>query len=309
MSIESEISRIHGNVQNTIDAIEAAGVDVPDGANSDNLPSLAQALANTKQDKLTGAEGQVVGFDSQGNAVAQEAPSGLPSGGTPGQLLSKTASGVEWVNKPVMYVHVTESEGTYSADKTFEEIQAAYNAGYAIFAITPDIYAGTGSVIVPFFGLNQAAAQFYAFSPNYAICYTTMIYSAASGGLVLCAISSIDADDIKFTPGQTGLKATNVQDAIEEVVATSTTITLTSAGWTGDSAPFSQQVSCSIVAADTPVVSVDVDTPGTDADADNEAINAWALVSQRNPAQGAGTLTFYATEKPTVNIPVKVGVS
>ena len=91
--------------------------------------------------------------------------------------------------------------------------------------------------------------------------------------------------------------------------AVSTTITLTAAGWTGDSAPFSQQVSCSIVAADTPVVSVDVDTPGTDADADNEAINAWALVSQRNPAQGAGTLTFYANEKPTINIPVKVGVS
>ena len=91
--------------------------------------------------------------------------------------------------------------------------------------------------------------------------------------------------------------------------STSTTITLTSSGWTGDSAPFSQQVSCSIVAADTPVVSVDVDTPGTDADAANEAINAWALVSQRNPAQGAGTLTFYCQEKPTVNIPVKVGVA
>ena len=91
--------------------------------------------------------------------------------------------------------------------------------------------------------------------------------------------------------------------------STSTTITLTSSGWTGDSAPYSQQVACSIVAADTAVVSVDVDTPGTDADADNEAINAWALVSQRNPAQGAGTITFYANEKPTVNIPVKVGVS
>ena len=96
---------------------------------------------------------------------------------------------------------------------------------------------------------------------------------------------------------------------VDSLASTSTTITLTSSGWTGDSAPFSQQVSCSIVAADTAVVSVDVDTPGTDADADNEAINAWALVSQRNPAQGAGTLTFYATEKPTINIPVKVGVS
>lgn len=76
MSIASEISRISNNVQNTIDAIEAAGVTVPEGANSDNLPSLAQALANTKQDKLVGTEGQVVGFDADGNAVAQDAPEG-----------------------------------------------------------------------------------------------------------------------------------------------------------------------------------------------------------------------------------------
>ena len=96
MSIASEISRISGNVQNTIDTIEATGVTVPEGANSDNLPSLAQALANTKQDKLTGAEGQVVGFDSQGNAIAQDAPSGRPPGGTPGQVLTKTADGAEW---------------------------------------------------------------------------------------------------------------------------------------------------------------------------------------------------------------------
>lgn len=91
--------------------------------------------------------------------------------------------------------------------------------------------------------------------------------------------------------------------------ATSATVTLTASGWTGSAAPFSQQVACSIVAANTAVVAVDVDTPGTDADADAEAINAWALCTQRNPAQGAGTLTFYCTEKPTINIPVKVGVA
>ena len=95
---------------------------------------------------------------------------------------------------------------------------------------------------------------------------------------------------------------------VDSLAATSTTITLTSSGWTGDSAPFSQQVSCSIVAADTPVVSVDAQTSG-DPDANAEILNAWALVSQKDPLQGAGTMTFYATEKPTVNIPVKVGVA
>ena len=74
MSIQSEITRITNNVQNTIDVIEQTGVSVPAGANSDNLPSLAQALANEKQDKLTGTEGQFVGFNSSGAAVAVSAP-------------------------------------------------------------------------------------------------------------------------------------------------------------------------------------------------------------------------------------------
>lgn len=74
MSIQSEITRITNNVQDTIDVIEQTGVPVPAGANSDNLPSLAQALANEKQDKLTGIEGQFVGFNSSGAAVAVSAP-------------------------------------------------------------------------------------------------------------------------------------------------------------------------------------------------------------------------------------------
>ena len=82
--------------------------------------------------------------------------------------------------------------------------------------------------------------------------------------------------------------------------AKSTTITLLSSGWTqGGNGRYSQTVSCSIVAADTAVVSVDVALSGTDLDADAEAQNA---------VQGAGTLTFYAAEAPAVNIPVNVGV-
>lgn len=74
MSIQSEITRISNNVQNTIDVIEQTGVSIPAGANSNNLPSLAAALANEKQDKLTGQQGQYVGFDSNGAAVATSKP-------------------------------------------------------------------------------------------------------------------------------------------------------------------------------------------------------------------------------------------
>ena len=75
MSIQSEIDRINSNVQAALNAVADTGVSVPEGANSDNLPAAVSALANEKQDKLTGAQGQVVGFDAEGNPVAQDKPS------------------------------------------------------------------------------------------------------------------------------------------------------------------------------------------------------------------------------------------
>ena len=74
MSIQSEIDRINSNVQSALNAVADTGVSVPDGANSDNLPAAVSALANEKQDKLTGAQGQIVGFGPDGKAVAQDKP-------------------------------------------------------------------------------------------------------------------------------------------------------------------------------------------------------------------------------------------
>ena len=94
---------------------------------------------------------------------------------------------------------------------------------------------------------------------------------------------------------------------VDSLAATSTTVTLTTSGWTGDAAPYSQQVACSIVAADTPIVTIDPQVNSSDEAANNEIINAWALL-RRDPEQWDGTITFYFSEKPTINIPVKVGV-
>ena len=74
MSIQSEIDRINSNVQSALNAVADTGVSVPEGANSDNLPTAVSALANEKQDKLTGAQGQIVGFGPDGKAVAQDKP-------------------------------------------------------------------------------------------------------------------------------------------------------------------------------------------------------------------------------------------
>ena len=72
MSVQGEIDRIKKNVNDTLKAIGDTGVTV--GAGSDALPAAARALANEKQNKLTGMAGQFVGFDKNGNAIPQNAP-------------------------------------------------------------------------------------------------------------------------------------------------------------------------------------------------------------------------------------------
>lgn len=296
---------------------------------------------DNKQDELTGTEDQLVGFNSAGEATAVSKPTytaadvgAMPavSGGTTGQVLTKTEAGQEWKNAP---------DGLPSGGEE-GQVLTKTASGAQWDDVPSDLPTGgtQGQVLTKGDGetvewSDPASGLPTGGTPG------QMLYQGASGpewG------DKPDASSVDFTTGTTGLTSGNVQDAIEEVngkiqndyvpntrtinskplssdvtltaedvgagaPATSATVTLTAAGWTGSAAPFSQQVSCSIVAADTAVVAVDVDTPGTDADADAEAINAWALCTQQNPTQGAGTLTFYCTEKPTINIPVKVGVA
>ena len=135
MSIQSEVERISTNVQNTLEAIRQTGVSVPENATSDALPAAAAALANEKQDKLTGTQGQVVGFDSSGNAVAQEAPSSLPEGGSEGKLLGYGTE-PEWVDSPVFTVEfeLNGSGTAVTCNRTIAEIVSAYKAGAVIRA-------------------------------------------------------------------------------------------------------------------------------------------------------------------------------
>lgn len=77
MSIQSEITRISGNVADTLDKIAATGVTVGEG--SDALPAAAQALALTKQDKIT-ASGILSGNGSGGITGVSTLP--VSKGGT-----------------------------------------------------------------------------------------------------------------------------------------------------------------------------------------------------------------------------------
>ena len=243
-----------------------------------------------------GAEGQVLTKTATG-AQWDDVPSDLPSGGTDGQILTKTADGVAWEDAPEGGVTsfnsrtgaITPQTGDYTAEMVGAVSEA--DVGVANGVATLDASGKLTATQKPTYTADEVGARPNTWTPTArdvgAVPTTRTINSKPLSSNV-----TLTADDV-------GAGAP----------ATSATVTLTAAGWTGSAAPFSQQVSCSIVAADTAVVAVDVDTPGTDADADAEAINAWALCTQRNPTQGAGTLTFYCTEKPTINIPVKVGVA
>lgn len=72
MSVQSEIDRIKKNVDDTLSVIKNTGVQA--GTGSGALPAAARALANEKQNKLTGTAGQFVGFGTDGNAVPVAAP-------------------------------------------------------------------------------------------------------------------------------------------------------------------------------------------------------------------------------------------
>lgn len=62
------------------------------------------------QSAIKGTQGQVVGFDSQGKPIAQEAPSGLPEGGTDGKVLGYGSSGPQWIDAPKATSFVIQAE-------------------------------------------------------------------------------------------------------------------------------------------------------------------------------------------------------
>lgn len=262
----------------------ADGTDPADGVSKGQMDT---AIGGKLDAPEGGTEGQVLTKTTSGQAW-QDAPDGLPEGGTTGQVLTKTAEGSAWETVPAELPDGgTQGQILTVGSGGSPEWADAPAAGVTTFnnrtgAVTPQ----SGDYTADMVGARPS----------------TWTPSAADVG----AVPTTRTINSKPLSSDVTLSAADVGAGAP---AASATATLSSAGWTGDNAPFSQQVACSIVAADSKVVTVDVDTPGTDSDADTEAINAWALVSQRDPAQGAGTLTFYCYEKPTVNLPVKVGVS
>lgn len=82
------------------------------------------------------------------------------------------------------------------------------------------------------------------------------------------------------------------------------TVTLSSAGWTGSAAPYTQTVTCTGATADMARPTIDIDHSSENYDTAMDSEDAWCSIYRA--VTGADQITFYASEKPTVNLSVVV---
>lgn len=95
----------------------------------------------------------------------------------------------------------------------------------------------------------------------------------------------------------------------EKLSGTANNVTLITGGWTlGDDGRYYQTVNVAGVTANTKIILVDVDLSTNNVDEKISYLEAWQTISTNEVTQGEGTLTFYAWEVPTVDVPVNVGV-
>ena len=149
MSIQSEINRISGNVQASLSAVAAAGITVPEGANSDDLPALIEAVVNEKQDKADavtvpggaalsmdaslGTAPFTITFDEEGDDTVQaeqvsydNTSSGMTAQNVQDAITECFQSASE--GKSLIAAAVTGKGGQAAADDTFSELAAAITA-------------------------------------------------------------------------------------------------------------------------------------------------------------------------------------
>lgn len=173
----------------------------------DGIEVEADGTISTNPVPADGAIGQILTQSANGPEW-QNAPSGIPSGGTEGQMLYKAADGAAWGDKPIMYVNIISNDSSvYTANKTLSEIRDAYQKGFSIIANTPN-------GIIPMTSIYNYAA-FIEFdidhkrTNEYLVGEDRVIYQ-------MTAMPNF-ASDVSYFRFASGLRATNVQDAIDEV--------------------------------------------------------------------------------------------
>lgn len=311
MSIKSEIDRISGNVQDTISAIQATGVPIPSGANSDDLPSLAAALANEKQDKLTGTQGQVVGFDEDGNAVPQAAPNtGVTSfNGRTGAVTPQTGDyTAEMVGaRPSTWTPTASEVGAIPAT----EKGAA--SGVATLGTDGKLTAAQK----PAYTASEVGARPSTWTPS-AADVGAVPTSRTVNGKALSSNITLNASDVgaranNWTPiaSEVGAVPTsrtvngkplssNISLTADDVGAanppTLRTATLTTSGWSSNSQTLTVQGVISD--SDSQIVRI--------SPADKASATAWAEAGVWCTTQGTNSLTFTCDSVPSANINLNI---
>lgn len=139
MSVQSQIDRLAGAKTTLGNYLQQNGVAVPSGATLDEM-ALQLADVIEKQNKITAA-GILKGDGAGGVSAA------VPGTDYLTEAPVTSVNGATGEVKSTFYVTVTPTESKYdaTADKTAAEVYAAYEAGYAVYAIVK-----FASVNVPF---------------------------------------------------------------------------------------------------------------------------------------------------------------
>ena len=250
-------------------------------------PSLA--LGETESTAYRGDRGaaaythsQITSGNPHGTTAADVGAMPAVSGGTTGQLLTKTADGSAWQNKPA-----------YTADEVGARpdtwTPSAADVGAVPTTTTVNGHALSGNITLD---ADDVGARPSTWTPT-ASDVGAVPTSRTVNGKALSQNISLTAEDV----GAAELNGV--------------TVTLTSSGWTSTTGGFQQVVSVTGVTTDPDqIIWVDVSQSGTDLEADKALNDAWgAGPGQLKPKQQSGALQFFSIEKPTVNIPVDVVVS
>lgn len=114
----------------------------------------------------------------------------------------------------------------------------------------------------------------------------------AGGGVPIAAVGTAQLAD----------KAVTAEKIADKAVSQNFTATIPPESWTGEAAPYIAEISVSgILDSDTP--SIDLVAAESFSDAEVQ-IEAWGCVYRA--VTGADKITFYATDKPAVDIPVQI---
>ena len=128
MSVQSQIDRIAGAKTTLGNYLQQNGVAVPSGATLDEM-ALQLADVIEKQNKITAA-GILKGDGAGGVSAATPGTDYLT------EAPVTSVNGATGEVKSTFYVTVAQGDdGSVTADKTAEEVYAAYAAGYAVYAI------------------------------------------------------------------------------------------------------------------------------------------------------------------------------